>query len=167
MLAWRRIVSTADQFRSVHSARSELCTLCFRHPEGTAEDPTDLEDQGWHRWGESAYRPQLFIRDPVLISRRQQFVVPAITYQRRIVQSRRGTNTLAVSRLHDCVIGVAGVPVRSRSRHLFIPTQEVAVRTLPQDTVDPGLRVQANYAVRPDPLVRNDLVRTTRPRHTF
>ena len=105
-------------------------------------------------------------RDPILISRRQQFVVPAITYQRRIVQSRRGTNTVAVSRLHDCVVGVAGVPVRSRSRHPFIPTQEVAVRTLPQDAVDPGLRVQASYAVRPDPLVRNDLVRTTRPRHT-
>jgi len=28
-------------------------------------------------------------------------------------------------------------------------------------SVDPGLRVQANRAVRPDSLVRNDLVRTT------
>jgi len=33
--------------------------------------------------------------------------------------------------------------------------------SLPQDAVDSGLRVQANRAVRPDSLVRNDLVRTT------
>src|ERR1035437_1072096 len=65
-------------------------------------------------------------RVPVLISRRQQFVVPAITYQRRIVQSRRGGNTVGVCRLHDCVVGVAGLPVGSRSRHLFISTQEFA-----------------------------------------
>src|ERR1019366_7753445 len=62
----------------------------------------------------------------VLISRRQQFVDPAITYERRIVQSRRGGSTVAVSRLHDCVVGVDGVPLGSRSRHLFIPTQEFA-----------------------------------------
>jgi hypothetical protein len=62
-------------------------------------------------------------------SRRQQFVVPAITYQRRIVQSRRGGNTVAVSRLHDCVVGVAGVPVGSRSRHL---SKKVAPRVCPQ-----------------------------------
>ena len=84
-----------------------------------------------------------------------------MTYQRWIVQSRRGSNTVAVSRLHVCVVGVAGVPVGSRSRHVFIPTQEVAVQSSPQDAVDPGLRVQANWAVRPGPLVRNDLVRTT------
>ena len=65
-------------------------------------------------------------RVPVLISRRQQFVVPAITYQRRIVQSRRGGNTVGVCRLHDGVVGVAGLPVGSRSRHLFISTQEFA-----------------------------------------
>src|ERR1035437_4277412 len=65
-------------------------------------------------------------RVPVLISGRQQFVVPAISYQRRIVQSRRGGNTVGVCRLHDCVVGVAGVPVGSRSRHLFILTQEFA-----------------------------------------
>ena len=99
-------------------------------------------------------------RDPVLISRRQQFVVPAITYQRRIVQSRRGGNIVAVSRLHDCVVGVAGAPVGSRSRHHIYPHSKICVRSLPPDAVDPGLRVQANRAVRPDPLVRNDLVRT-------
>ena len=33
--------------------------------------------------------------------------------------------------------------------------------SLPQDAVDPGLRVRANRAVRPDSLVQNDLVRTT------
>jgi hypothetical protein len=70
---------------------------------------------------------------------------------------------VAVSRLHDCVVGVVGVLVGSRSRHLFIPTQEVAARNLPQDAVNPGLRGQANRAVRPDSLVRNDLGRTTPP----
>jgi hypothetical protein len=63
MLAWRKIVSSADQFRSVHSARSELRTLCCRHPEGAAEDPPDLKDQSRHRRGEdtSACQPQPFI----------------------------------------------------------------------------------------------------------
>jgi hypothetical protein len=60
---------------------------------------------------------------------------------------------VAVSRLHDCVVGVAGVPVGSRSRHLF---ERSCVQSL-SPAVDPGLRVQANRAVRPDPLVRNDL----------
>jgi hypothetical protein len=102
--------------------------------------------------------------NPVLISRRQQFVVPAITYQRRIVQSGRDGNTLVVSCLHNCVVGVAGVPVGSRRRHLSIPTQEVASGGLPPNAVDPGLRVKANRAVRPDPVVRNDLVHTTSTR---
>lgn len=64
--------------------------------------------------------------NPVLISRRQQLVVPAITYQRRIVQGGRGGNSVAVSCLYDWVVRVAGVPVGSRRRHLFIPTQKVA-----------------------------------------
>src|SRR5271157_3713892 len=37
-------------------------------------------------------------RDPVLISQRQQFIVPAITYQRRIVRRRDSR----YSRLPDC-----------------------------------------------------------------
>lgn len=48
---------------------------------------------------------------PVLISRGQQFVIPAIASQRRIVQSRSVANTVVVSRLKDRVVGVAGVPV--------------------------------------------------------
>lgn len=64
-----------------------------------------------------------------------------------------------MSRFDDCVAGVAGVPFGSRSRHLFIPTQEVAVRSSSEDAVDTGLRINANRAVRPAPLVRNDLVR--------
>jgi len=42
----------------------------------------------------------------------------------------------------------------------FYPHSKICVRSLPPDAVDPGLRVPANRAVRPDPLVRNDLVRT-------
>jgi hypothetical protein len=97
--------------------------------------------------------------DPVLISRRQKFVVPAVTYQRRIVQSRRGGNGVAVSRVQDRVVGVTGVPLGSRSRHFFIHSR-ICVRRLSPVAVDPGLRVQANRTVRPHPLVRNDLVRT-------
>jgi hypothetical protein len=65
-----------------------------------------------------------------------------------------------VSRLHDCVLGVSGVPVGTRIRHRFTPTQEFCIRSLLLDAVDPGLHVQANRTVRPDTLVRNDLVRT-------
>src|ERR1017187_7422872 len=45
---------------------------------------------------------------PVLVSRRQQFVVPAITGQRRIVQSRKDGQTVAVARIHERVVSVAG-----------------------------------------------------------
>jgi len=62
----------------------------------------------------------------VLISRWQQFDILAITYQRRVVQSRRGGNTVVVSRLHDCVVGVPGVPHGGRSRIYLSPTQEIA-----------------------------------------
>jgi hypothetical protein len=40
--------------------------------------------------------------------------------------------------------------------------KKMCVRSLPPDAVDPASPVEANRAVRSDPLVRNDLVRTTR-----
>jgi hypothetical protein len=48
---------------------------------------------------------------------------------------------------------------KSESSSIY-PHSKICVRSLAQDVVDPGLRVQANRAVRVDPLVRNDLVRT-------
>jgi len=68
-----------------------------------------------------------------------------------------GGNTVAVSRLDDSIFGVAGVPVRSQRRHHFIPHSRSYVLYC-QHAVDSRLRLQANHAVRPDPLVRNDLV---------
>jgi len=56
------------------------------------------------------------------------------------------------------VLLVCGLESKSSS---IYPHSKSCVRSLPPDTVDPGLRVQANRAVRPDSLVRNDLVRTT------
>lgn len=100
----------------------------------------------------------------VLVSRRQQFVVPAITYQRRIVQSGSGDNTVAVSCLHDCFVRVASVSIKSRRRHLFIPLKNLRPE-FASNAVDPGLRVGANRVVRPDPLVRNDLVRVIPTAH--
>ena len=42
---------------------------------------------------------------------------------------------------------------------IYLSPSRSCVRSLPPDAVDPGLRVEANRTVRPDPLVRNDLVR--------
>jgi len=116
-----------------HAGRDDKCRRDIRKAEETLEKAVRKHSEG--------------SRQAEQRSRRQQFVV----------QSRRGGNTVAVSRLHDCVVGV---PVGSRRRHLLIPTQELRA-ALPPDAVDRGLPVQANRAVRPDPLVRNDLVRTT------
>ena len=42
---------------------------------------------------------------------------------------------------------------------IYLSPSRTCVRSLPADAVDPGLREGANRVVRPDPLVRNDLVR--------
>ena len=90
-------------------------------PASKRAEPTALAGLSFEKGVSRNYRC-----NPVLISRRQQLVVPAITYQRRIVQGGRGGNTMAVSCLYDCVVRVAGALVESRRRHLFIPTQKVA-----------------------------------------
>jgi hypothetical protein len=61
----------------------------------------------------------------VLIFRRQQFVVPRITLQRRIVQS-------CLSRLYDDVqlMGLAGVLVANRWRHDICPHTKLMLQIL-------------------------------------
>jgi hypothetical protein len=49
----------------------------------------------------------------------------------------------------------------SIDRCCWCPGWKSKSSSLPPDAVDAGLRVQTNHAVAPDPLVRNDLVRTT------
>ena len=55
-----------------------------------------------------------------LISRRQQFVVPAIACQRWIVQSCGGAHTVAVARFRERVFSAAGMPIGIRSHHHYL-----------------------------------------------
>jgi hypothetical protein len=70
-----------------HADRDEKCRRDIRKAEEKLEKAVHKRGEGSRQAGQR--------------SRRQRFVVPAITYQRRIVQSRRGGNTVAVSRCNE------------------------------------------------------------------
>ena len=88
-------------------------------------------------------------KSEVLISRRQQLVVPAITFRRRIVQSHLyGLQHDWVHLIHF----VASILVVNRRRHLFVPTQEVVLKILGPA----GLAVKRNVLIREIKLVYQD-----------